>query len=290
MKVYYECGACYLRQAKEALDLSTDDEDLKLEITSDIIKLLAKEFKKGASSNATGSKIHKLIREKTGCKDPYKNKKILGNQIAENLLPQVKEILKKDNSLENYVKISIVGNILDFGTYSISTDIEKIINKQLNNNLVINETEKLDKALKKHDKLLYLVDNTGEIVFDKLLLEKIKKDYDIEITVAVKETPVLNDACTEDAISVGLDKFANIITIGTDTVGVVYEEISQEFKTIFNNSKFIISKGMGNYEGLTEIQFNNNQDVFYLLCSKCKANALDLNVKTGDMVLKKATN
>ncbi len=288
MKVYYECGACYLRQAREALDLSTNDDELKLQITSEVIKLLAENFKKGASSNATGSKIHKLIREKTKCPDPYKNKKILGNQIAENLLPKIKKILKKDNTLENYVKISILGNILDFGTYSISTDIESLLNENLNNQLIINDVKKLDESLKKHKQLLYLVDNTGEIVFDKLLLEKIKKDYDIDITVAVKESPVLNDACTEDALQVGLDKYAKIITIGTDTVGVVYEEISPEFKNIFNNSKFIISKGMGNYEGLTEITFNKNQDVFYLLCSKCKANAIDLNVNVGDMVLKKA--
>ena len=288
MKVYYECGACYLRQAKEALDLSTNDDELKLQITSEVIKLLAENFKKGASSNATGSKIHKLIREKTKCPDPYKNKKILGNQIAENLLPKIQKILKKDNTLENYVKISILGNILDFGTYSITTDIETLLKQNLNKQLIINDIKKLDESLKKHKQLLYLVDNTGEIVFDKLLLEKIKKDYKINITVAVKESPVLNDACTEDALQVGLDKYAKIITIGTDTVGVVYEEISQEFKNTFNNSQFIISKGMGNYEGLTEITFNNNQDIFYLLCSKCKANAQDLNVNVGDMVLKKA--
>lgn len=288
MKVYYECGACYLRQAKEALDLSTNDDELKLQITSEVIKLLAENFKKGASSNATGSKIHKLIREKTKCPDPYKNKKILGNQIAENLLPKIQKILKKDNTLENYVKISILGNILDFGTYSITTDIETLLKQNLNKQLIINDIKKLDESLKKHKQLLYLVDNTGEIVFDKLLLEKIKKDYKINITVAVKESPVLNDACTEDALQVGLDKYAKIITIGTDTVGVVYEEISQEFKNTFNNSQFIISKGMGNYEGLTEITFNKNQDIFYLLCSKCKANAQDLNVNVGDMVLKKA--
>lgn len=288
MKVYYECGACYLRQSREALDLSTNDDELKLQVTSEIIKLLAENFKKGASSNATGSKIHKLIREKTNCPDPYKNKKILGNKIAQNLLPKINEILKKDNTLENYVKISILGNILDFGTYSITTDIESLLNKNLNNQLIINDIKKLEKSLKKHNHLLYLADNTGEIVFDKLLLEKIKKEYDINITVAVKESPVLNDACTEDALQIGLDKYAKIVTIGTDTVGVVYEEISPEFKELFDNSKLIISKGMGNYEGLTEITFNKNQDIFYLLCSKCKANALDLNVNVGDMVLKKA--
>ena len=287
MKVYYECGACYLRQSKEALDLSTTDDDLKFKITTQIINFLSKEYHPGASSNATGSKIHEIIRNETGCKDPYHDKKILGNEIATKLLPTIKKTLKKDNSLENYVKISILGNIIDFGSFNISTNMENLLKENLNKNLVINHTKKLEESLKKHDELLYLVDNTGEIVFDKLLLEKIKKEYNTKITIAVKQSPVLNDACLEDALQVGLDEFGELTTIGTNTVGIVYEKISEEFKQIFNKSQFIISKGMGNYEGLTEINLKN-KDVFYLLCSKCKANAMDLNVKPGDMVLVKS--
>lgn len=289
MKVYYECGACYLRQAREALDMSTDDDELKLQIMEDIIKFLAKNYKKDASSNATGSAMHEIIRNETGCDDPYLEKKHLGNEMAQNLLPQVKEILKQDDSLENYVKISIVGNILDFGAFDLSTDIEKLLNEYLNKDLAINDVEALDKALKKHDNLLYLVDNTGEIVFDKLFLEKIKTDYDINITLAVKESPVLNDACMQDALNIGLNEFADLTTIGTNTVGVVYDKLSPSFKELFDKSEFIISKGMGNYEGLSELKFPT-QDVFYLLCSKCNANALDLGVNTGDMVLSKIKN
>jgi uncharacterized protein with ATP-grasp and redox domains len=289
MKVYYECGACYLRQAKEALDLSTNDDELKLEIMSKVIKFLSENYKKGASSNATGSAMHEIIRTESGCIDPYLEKKHLGNEMALNLLPQVKELLKKDDSLENYVKISIVGNILDFGAFSLSTNIQALLEENLNKDLSINDIHLLDKALREHDNLLYLVDNTGEIVFDKLFLEKINKDYNINITVAVKESPVLNDACMEDAINLGLDEYASLTTIGTNTVGVVYDKLSPEFKNVFDNSDFIISKGMGNYEGLSELNFST-QDVFYLLCSKCNANAQDLGVNCGDMVLYKVKN
>ena len=289
MKVYYECGACYLRQAKEALNLASDDDDLKLKIMEDVIKFLSQNFKKGVSSNATGSAMHKLIMDETGCCDPYNEKKHLGNEMAKDLLPQVKEILKKDDSLENYVKISIVGNILDFGAFGFDTDINSLLNDYLSKDLTINDVDSLDKALKNHDELLYLVDNTGEIVFDKLLLEKIKEDYDINITVAAKENPILNDACMEDALEVGLDEFADLITIGTNTVGVVYNKLSDDFRDFFDKSDFIISKGMGNYEGLSELDFPN-RDVFYLLCSKCKANALSLGVDNGNMVLLKVKN
>ena len=76
MKISYECGPCFLRQAKEALDLSTDDEELKMEIMSDIFKYLSNNFTSNTNSNGTGSRMHKMIIEKTGCRDPYRKEKI----------------------------------------------------------------------------------------------------------------------------------------------------------------------------------------------------------------------
>ena len=110
MKVYYECGPCFLRQAKEAMDLATDDEDLKVEILAEIFKFLANCFSTDINSNKTGTTIHQMIREKTGCYDPYKNEKILGNNIALKYLPEVKKTISEDDSLETYVKIAIIGN------------------------------------------------------------------------------------------------------------------------------------------------------------------------------------
>ena len=125
------------------------------------------------SSNGTGTRIHQHIKKETGCYDPYYYQKKEGNEIALSLLPKVREILKEDNSLETYVKIAIVGNILDFGTFGLSTEFESMISEGLEKELAINKIDEFEEALRKYDKVLYLVDNTGEIVFDKLLLEKI---------------------------------------------------------------------------------------------------------------------
>ena len=114
MKVYYDCAPCFLRQAREACDLATDDEELKVEIMAEIFKYLASHYSSNANSNSTGSVIHNLIKEKTDCRDPYKSKKILGNKIALKFLPEVKKIIANNDSLENYVKIAIIGNILDY--------------------------------------------------------------------------------------------------------------------------------------------------------------------------------
>ena len=247
MKISYECGPCFLRQAKEALDLSTDDESLKMEIMGDIFTYLSGVFREGTNSNGTGSTMHRMIIEKTGCEDPYFKEKIEGNEIALKYLPDVKKILEDDDSLENYVKIAIIGNILDFGAFTLDDDIESVIKESLNKELAVKDIEEFEESLKTHDKVLYLVDNTGEIVFDKLLLEKIK-EYDLDITIAVKSVPILNDATRKEAIDAGLDEFGEIVEIGCGTVGYVDSEISDEFREIFNSHEFVISKGMGKFK------------------------------------------
>ena len=216
MKISYECGACFLRQAREAMDLATDDEVLKIEITEEIFKYLSNNFKVGTNSNRTGSTMHNIIKKRTGCRDPYFREKIEGNEIALKYLPTVKKILEDDDSLENYVKIAIIGNILDFGAFTLDDDVEEVINQSLKKDLTVKDIESFEESLKSHDKVLYLVDNTGEIVFDKLLLKKIT-EYDLDITIAVKSEPILNDACMEDAVNIGLDEFGKIVEIGAGT-------------------------------------------------------------------------
>ena len=283
MKISYECGACFLRQAKEAMDLSTDDEMLKLELTAEIFEFLSNNFTKDTNSNKTGSILHNMIKQKTGCRDPYFREKIEGNEIALKYLPDVKKILKQDGSLENYVKIAIIGNILDFGAFTLDDDIESVIKSSLKKELTVKDIDEFENSLKTHDKVLYLVDNTGEIVFDKLLLSKIK-EYNLDITIAVKSEPILNDACMKEALDAGLDEFGEIVEIGAGTVGYVDSEISEEFREIFENHKFIISKGMGNYEGLTEIDLVD-KDIFFLLCAKCNTISKDIGVNLHDMLL-----
>ncbi|WP_458455670.1 damage-control phosphatase ARMT1 family protein [Methanobrevibacter sp.] len=283
MKISYECGPCFLRQAREALDLSTDDEMLKMEIMGEIFQFLSKNFHEGTNSNGTGSAMHSIIKQKTGCRDPYRKEKIEGNEIALKYLPDVRRILDEDDSLENHVKIAIIGNILDFGAFTLDDDIESVIKNSLDKDLVIKDIDEFENSLKTHDKVLYLVDNTGEIVFDKLLLSKIK-EYDLAITIAVKSEPILNDACMAEALEAGLDEFGEIVEIGAGTVGYVDSEISDEFREIFNSHDFIISKGMGNYEGLTEIDLSD-KDIFFLLCAKCNTISRDIGVNLHDMLL-----
>ncbi|MDR3290541.1 MAG: ARMT1-like domain-containing protein [Methanobrevibacter sp.] len=286
MKVYYECGSCFLRQVHEAMDLATDDDELKIDLMKSIFDYISKTYKRGASSNRIGTDIHRIIKEKTGCDDPYYDEKILGNTIANNLIAKTKEIIEKNETLENYIKIAIIGNLLDSGALGLGVDLEELMINQFNKELSVNHIDKLKEALIRNNKLLYLADNVGEIVFDKFLIEKLINEYDLNITFAVKDKPILNDACIEDAIAIDLDKITNLVSIGTDSVGIVYEDLSKDFIDVFNSHDLIISKGLGNYEGLTELSLDD-KDVFCLLSAKCSVIAKDIGVENMDMVLLK---
>jgi len=285
MKVYYECAPCFLRQAKEALDLATNDENLKIEVMEELLEIIYNEFRQDAVSNEIGTKIHRTIKNRTKNDDPYLLEKEKGNEIGIKFLPKIKELIKKNDDLETYVKAAIVGNIIDFGALGVNFDIEKGIIENMNEGIALNHVNELEKELKTAKNVLYLADNNGEIVFDKLLIEKLK-EYDVNVTVALKEYPILNDACIEDAIQIGLNEVAELVSTGTDSIGILYADISKEFKEIFKNSDMVISKGLGNYEGLTAMELGD-KPVFCLLNAKCNPIAKDIGVNVGDSVVLK---
>lgn len=285
MKVYYQCAPCFLRQAREALDMATDDDELKLEIMVELTQILGEKFRKGAPSNQIGTRIHRTIKKETGNQDPYRIQKDKCNQLAEQFLPAIIKILKKDNSLRNYLKAAITGNIIDFGALGLEADIDVLIEENMQKDLVVDHSPLLEDELKKAKKVLYLADNIGEIVFDKLLIEKLK-EYHVEVVVALKEKPILNDACIPDAIEIGLDEVAELISTGTDSIGVIFGEVSPEFMDKFEEADLIISKGLGNYEGLTDVNLGN-KPVFSLLHVKCRPIALNIGIREGDNVVLK---
>ena len=225
MKVHYECAACFLRQTREALDLATDDESMKMDITEKVLKLVSETYRQGAVSNVIGTEVHRTIKNETGNQDPYSREREMSNDIASDFLPQVERILGDKNNLENYVKIAIAGNIIDFGALGLDMDMESLIIKTMEKDPTINNTNELENELKISKTVMYLADNIGEIVFDKILIERIK-EYDVDVTVALKEKPILNDACIEDALKIGLDKVARLTSTGTDSIGIIEDDVS----------------------------------------------------------------
>lgn len=276
-----------LRQSREAIEHATEDHEKRMDVTLKVLSFMNENFKKGTNSNKLGTDLHHMIMDETDNNDPYKILREEGNQIAENLIPMVKELIKKDESLENYVKIAVAGNVIDFGALDENTDMESLLIKQITRKASINDSQILDADLKKAKNILFLTDNGGEIVFDKLLIKKIKEDYDVNIIVALKENPILNDALIPDAKKLKLEDYAHIISTGAASVGVVKDYISDELMEYLNSVDLIISKGMGNYEGLTEMHIET--PVYFLLTTKCNVISREIGVPLGSPVILKKT-
>jgi uncharacterized protein with ATP-grasp and redox domains len=285
MKVHYECAACFLRQSKEALDLATDDEELKMDITEELVKIVSENFRRGGVSNVIGTQIHRTIKNKTGNNDPYRKEREISNDIACQYIPMVEKLIEEDSSIKNYLKVAIAGNVIDFGALGLDTDMESLIVTTMQKEPAIDDSTELETELETADTVLYLADNIGEIVMDKILIKKLA-DYDVDITVALKEKPILNDACMEDALKIGLDEVSKLTTTGTDSIGIISEDVSSEFMAKFMESDLIIAKGLGNYEGLGEMDLND-KPVFCLLNAKCKPVARDIGVEVGDNIVLK---
>ena len=285
MKVHYECAACFLRQTREALDLASDDDELKMDVTEKVVKIVSENFHRGGVSNVIGTNIHRTIKDETGNTDPYIMEREISNELAMQYLPNVDNILKKDRNLKNYLKVAIAGNVLDFGALGLNTDMESLIVKTMKKEPAIDNSKELEEELIKSETVLFLADNIGEIVFDKILIEKIN-DYEVDVTVALKEKPILNDACIEDALKIGMDDVSKLISTGTDSIGIIEEDVSEEFLEIFNKSDIVIAKGLGNYEGLGEMELGE-KPVFCLLNAKCKPVARDIGVNLGDNIVLK---
>ncbi|HIH34939.1 MAG TPA: DUF89 family protein [Methanosphaera sp.] len=285
MKVNYECASCMLRQSREAIEHATENHEKRMDVTLKVLNFMNENFRKGTNSNKLGTDLHHMIMTETNNNDPYKKLREEGNEIAQRLIPMVNELIEKDESLENYVKIAVAGNVIDFGALDENTDMESLLKRQITRKPAINETKSLDMDLKKAKNILFLTDNGGEIVFDKLLIKKIKEDYDVNITVALKENPILNDALIPDAEKLNIDKYAHIISTGASSVGVVKDYISKELKEYMDSVDLIISKGMGNYEGLTEMHIET--PVFFLLTTKCNVISREIGVPLGSPVIVK---
>ena len=262
MKVHYECAACFLRQTREALDLASNDDELKMDVTEKVVKIVSENFKRGGVSNVIGTQIHRTIKNETGNSDPYVMEREISNDIAQQYIPLVENILENDKSLKNYLKVAIAGNVLDFGALGLDTDMESLIVRTMKKEPAIDNSKELEEELVKSENVLFLADNIGEIVFDKMLIEKIN-DYQVEVTVALKENPILNDACVEDALKIGLDEVSRLTSTGTDSIGIIEEDVSSKFMELFNKSDMVVAKGLGNYEGLGEMELGKNQYFVY---------------------------
>ena len=258
MKVEPECASCLLSRALTETYQATTNPALRFRAMAEIVKLLNREFRPTAVAADLGTKRDRIIRQLTSNNDPYRISKKAANEKALKLLPYAKKIVLAGYTQQERFKkaclCAIVGNIMEFdipGHKFTLKDLTSAV-RDAAKDLVIDDIDKAYELAKKSDNILYLADNAGEIVFDTLLVEQLK-NMGLKVTYVVKGAPVINDATLDDVAFCNMDKLADeIITTGTDAVGLLKKEVSEEFMKVYNEAKLVFAKGMGYAETLTE--------------------------------------
>ena len=277
MKAYLDCIPCFFTQALRAGRMATDDEQTLKHLLDELGTMLSN-VSLESTPPETGRLIYRMVREITGNPDPFRELKRESTQQTLALYPSLKRTIDESNdSLLTAIRIAIAGNVIDFGV-SGSFDIDAAVNDALEKDFAICDYSAFKSNLAKSEQILYIGDNAGETVFDRLLIEQMNKP----VTYVVRETPVINDATAEDAVQAGLDQVATIVSSGTDAPGTILSTCSPEFRQMLDRSEFIIAKGQGNYEGLSD----ESHLIFFLLMVKCQIIADDIGVTKGDIVLK----
>lgn len=227
-----------------------------------------------------GREIYRIISEKTGVSDPYRGIKERCTKQALAIYPEMKKLLESSQDrLMTALRVAVAGNIIDFGAQA-AFDLKKDITKILSQDFAIDHSREFRQTLQNARRILYLADNAGETVFDRILIEEMRKP----VIYVVRERPVINDALRKDALNARIDQVAEIVSSGTDAPGTILPLCSEKFLEIFGSADLIISKGQGNYEGLSE----ERGPIFFLLKAKCQVIAEDIGVKEGDIILMKA--
>jgi len=283
MKTYLDCYPCFIRQALAAARLAKADEAQQKAVLDRVLDLL-KHIDLASTPPEIGDRVHRIVRQEVESDDPYRAVKEASTRRALALYPRLKALLAKaDDPLEMAVRLSIAGNIIDFGPAQ-EYDLWGTVKRVLAQPFAIDDRSAFLEALDRMDQgvettpVLYLADNAGETVFDRLLIETLP----VPVTYAVKGGPVLNDATRQDAEAAGLNQAATIVDNGASAMGTILNRCSDDFCRLYNEAEMVIAKGQANYETLSD----EGPKVFFLLQVKCPIIARDVGVPVGSIVLR----
>ena len=275
MKVGVDCALCLYRRGYMEILEATDDPKMRLEACRALFRMLAENLKPTAVPSMIGTIRERLIKEVTGNPDPWAEKKRLSNHEALKILPLAEEtvVAERDPALRfrKACLAAIVGNIMEFNIPGHRFEFNEIstLMKEAERDLVIDDIPEAFQKARMASLIVLLTDNAGEIVFDTLLARELKNSaIDGQVIVAVKDKPTYNDATIEDALLAGMDKVADsLISIGTDSMGLIPADCSEEFLRFYNSADLVVAKGMGYAETLTE--YDLKAPHLLLLRTKC---------------------
>ncbi len=275
--MHTDCIKCFLEQTNKLLD--------KYNIPDDIARDIIVRFRlfindnKNITAPEASCFMHRLIKKATQVEDPYKKEKKDYNELLLNLEDDIRDTIKKsDNPFQTALRYALAGNIIDFGPPK-PFDVFKALSAAVSKEPAIDHSMELKKALQKASTVLYLGDNAGEIVLDKLFIETIDHP---DLYFAVRGSNIINDVTKEDAEKVGITKITKVISNGYDAPSTILNRCSPEFIKVYKEADVIVSKGQGNLEGLIDV---TDKHIFFLLMVKCNVIADMIKVREKNVVV-----
>jgi len=282
MKIQPECYPCALSQVLEAARRVNLDTDIEYELLRNTMEQILN-ISPETTMPEVGQLFHRMVREHSDNQDPYRREKVEFNARLLELLPAIRrEVQNSNDPLRTAIRYAIAGNVIDFATTrNGQIDLQKELDGAASNPFHLDHFTEFKQSLRQASSIVYLADNAGEIVMDRLLIEVIKEKYGKDIIVVVRGAPVLNDATLSDAHQIRLDDIATVLSNGNDAPGTLYEELTPEVKALLDNADMIIAKGQGNYESLSGYPL----PIYFLFKVKCQVVAEKLTAPENSYIL-----
>lgn len=286
MKIHPHCAPCLLSRVYYEAALSTNDEELQSRAMKAALSVLNHTFAGGVPAGEISTRVHRQAYLALGDPDPYASVKRLSNAVAAEFLPLARDyVLQSKDSFKSAVTASIIGNSLDFGVQGFEVPLahfKKTFSELAATGLTIDDTPRIQEYAA-GGRVVYLADNCGEILFDTLLFEQLHA-LGAHIILVVRGAPILNDATLEDVHKLRIHRTVEqVLTTGSNAIGVCIKEAPAGLITALETADIIISKGMANYETLSEHSY---RPIAHLLRAKCEPVARSIGTEKGSLVAK----
>lgn len=287
MKASFDCIPCIVRQTVEAARLGSADQATQRDIINKTLQYL-QDADFDVTPPELGKHIYQMISESLGGVDPYKDLKHGMNAYMLKHYNELKRFVYfSDDPVYLAAKLSIVGNQFRFDDTAPAAHLQEMLAEVNKLHFAVDDYSQFLDDLLKSRHILFLADNAGEIVFDKLFIEVLKRFYPErghKFIVVVRGAPIINDATRADADLVDLDDVATVIDNGDNAPATVLKHVSQEMRTYYDRADLIISKGQGNFETLDQ----ESKRIYFMFRIKCPVISKELNAEEGALVLKRS--
>lgn len=275
MRTRLDCIPCFVRQALESARLASTNPSVHEQVLREVLRW-SSEMDMSQPPPVMGQRIHRLIRALTGVDDPYLQAKERQNRMARQLLFEMREeVASAADPFAMAVRLAIAGNVIDMGVNGEvnEADVRASLRQALNEPFS-GDLEGFRRSVAETGSIVYLADNAGEIVFDRLLIEQMGP---ARVTLAVRGGPVINDATWADARAIGLPDSLEVIDNGSDAPGTLLSDCSHEFRRRYAAAGMVVAKGQGNYETLSR----ERRGIHFLFKAKCPMIAEHAGVALG---------